>query len=153
VKLGSPPPCSSPFSAARRPHRRLEIAVVGRLAHLATATAFFVLTHQPRFLSHPLRPEPTLAQRSLGRAILPRRGAAYLQVVAGAVIRPSAPASRVARPSVLQRRDLAARRWLAVQLHMVHRHARRDRGARVLGLIALRMLARPAAAPQASRRQ
>jgi heme A synthase len=105
-------------------------------AHLATATAFFVLTTSLAFLSHPLRAEPTLAQRSLGRAILPVTAMMYLQVVAGGVMRH-------------QRAGLACgfdipfcngSVWpleggVAVQLHMVHRALGVIAALAVLGLM------------------
>ena len=91
-------------------------------AHLATATAFFVLTTSIAFLAHPERSAPTLAQRSLARVILPVAGLMYLQVVAGGVM-------RHLRAGLACGFDIPfcnGAVWpisggLEVQLHMVHR--------------------------------
>ena len=105
-------------------------------AHLATATAFFVLTSSLAFLAHPLRPDPTPAQRSLGRGILPVAGLMYLQVVAGGVMRHQ-------RAGLACGFDLPfcnGSLWpldggIGVQLHMVHRTLGVIAALAVLGLM------------------
>ncbi len=105
-------------------------------AHLAAATAFFVLATSIAFLAHPDRAAPTLAQRSLARAILPVAGLMYLQVVAGGVM-------RHLRAGLACGFDIPfcnGSIWpisggLEVQLHMVHRTLGVIAALAVLGLM------------------
>jgi heme A synthase len=105
-------------------------------AHLAVATAFFVLMTSIAFLTHPSRAELPRPQRSLMRAILPVAGLVYVQVVAGGVM-------RHLRAGLACGFDLPLCNgvvwpldgYVGIQVHMVHRMLGVLAGLAVLGLM------------------
>lgn len=91
-------------------------------AHLAVATAFFVLMTSLAFLTHPARASLPEVHRSLGRLILPVGALLFLQVVGGGVMRHLRAGLACGFDLPLCRGTL----WplegdVGVQVHMVHR--------------------------------
>ncbi len=91
-------------------------------AHLAVATAFFVLMTSLAFLTHPSRPSLPAVPAPLKRAIVPVAGLLFLQVVGGGVMRHLRAGLACGFDLPLCQGTL----WpldgsTAVQVHMVHR--------------------------------
>ena len=106
-------------------------------AHLALATAFFVLMTSLAFLTHPSRESLPAVQKSLGRMIVPVGVLLFLQVVGGGVMRHLRAGLACGFDLPLCNGTLwPLDGYVGVQVHMVHRLFGVLSALAVLGLMA-----------------